>query len=89
MYEFRWNDWNLDHIAEHGMVPEDVEWIVNHAQPPYPERSRRNTYLVRGQTYDGYYMQVAFLLEDGNSVFVIHARPLSESEKRQFRRRMR
>jgi len=32
-------------------------------------------------------LQVVFLLDDDDAIFVIHARPLTEREKRRFRRR--
>ena len=34
---FRWNDWNRNHIAAHGVLPEEAEYIVNHALRPYPD----------------------------------------------------
>ena len=30
MLEFDWDDENLQHIARHGVVPEEVEYILNH-----------------------------------------------------------
>jgi hypothetical protein len=35
---FRWNDWNRDHIAMHGVAPEEAEYVVDHASAPYPEQ---------------------------------------------------
>ena len=26
--EFRWNEWNVEHIAIHGVEPEEAEWVV-------------------------------------------------------------
>jgi hypothetical protein len=26
--EFRWNAWNIEHIAEHGVTPEEAEAVV-------------------------------------------------------------
>ena len=39
---FRWNDWNIEHIAEHGVSPEEAEWVVDHARRPYPELREEN-----------------------------------------------
>ena len=36
--EFRWNEWNIDHIAEHGVRPEEAEAVVRNAKSPYPRR---------------------------------------------------
>jgi hypothetical protein len=34
---FRWNDWNREHIAVHGVTPLEAEYVVDHATTPYPE----------------------------------------------------
>ncbi|HUB25583.1 MAG TPA: hypothetical protein VL992_09135 [Tepidisphaeraceae bacterium] len=86
-YEFRWNDWNLDHIAAHGIEWQDAEWIVRCARPPYPQEIGRGKYLVMGQRPDGAYLQVIYIIDPGGTVFVLHARPLTDRERRRFRRR--
>ena len=89
MYEFRWNDWNIDHIAEHGVTTAEAEWIVNNARRPYPEEAGGGRLLVRGQTATGDYLQVSYVLDADDTVYVIHARPLTDREKRRYRRRRR
>ncbi len=88
-YEFRWNEWNTEHIAEHGVTPDEAEWIVNHAGTPYPRRAGKGRYLAVGQTFGGDYLQVVYVLDPTDTVFVIHARPLTDREKRALRRRRR
>jgi uncharacterized DUF497 family protein len=83
---FRWNDWNVDHIALHGIWPNEAEHVVLDASRPYPEKVGRGKWMVRGQAPGGRYIQVVFVIED-DCYYVIHARPLREHEKRQFRRR--
>lgn len=85
-YEFRWNEWNIIHIAEHGVTPEEAEYVVNHARNPFPRRIGEGKYYVAGQTEHGYYLQVIFIVDPMGSLFVIHARPLREHEKRRVRR---
>ena len=89
MYEFRWNGWNLDKLDKHGVSPFDAEYVVNHAKPPFPEYRGDEKWRVWGQTITGDYLQVVYLLESSDVVFVIHARPLTDAEKRQLRRRRR
>jgi uncharacterized DUF497 family protein len=89
VYEFRWNVWNIEHIADHGIVPGEVEYVVNHARRPYPQRLGEEKYLVVGQTSGGAYMQVAYVFDPPGVVFVIHARRLTENEKHRLRRRRR
>jgi hypothetical protein len=85
---FRWNDWNRWHIAIHGVTPSEAEFVVNHATRPYPERLADGKWRVRGQTLDGRYIQVIFIIED-DQYYVIHARGLTDRELRQLRRRRR
>jgi uncharacterized DUF497 family protein len=89
MSEFRWNEWNVEHIARHGVGPEEAEEVVDRATAPFPERHRRERLRVWGKTAEGRHIQVVFVLDPEGSIFVIHARPLTESEKRRFRRRSR
>jgi hypothetical protein len=67
----------------------EAEQIVNGAKRPYPRQIDNGKIMVRGQTRDGRWLQVIYVLETGNVVFVIHARPLTEMEKRQIRRNRR
>jgi len=86
-YEFRWNDWNVDHIAEHGVGPIEAEFVVRQARRPWPEKIGDGKWRVWGPTSDGRRLQVIFIFSPTDVVFVVHARDLSETEKRRFRRR--
>ncbi|MEI8194554.1 MAG: BrnT family toxin [Phycisphaerae bacterium] len=87
MYELRWNHWNVVHIGEHGVSPPEAEYVVQHARAPYPEYRGDGKYLVVGQGPEGTYLQVVFVVDPEDQVYVIHARPLTENEKRRYRRR--
>ncbi len=89
VYDFRWNVWNIEHIASHGVLPVEAEQIVNHARRPYPQRLGEGKYLAIGQTVGGAYMQVVYVFDPPGVVFVIHARLLTEREKHRLRRRRR
>lgn len=89
MVEFRWNDSNVDHIAEHGIAPWEAEDIVRRAKPPWPRKIGNGKYLAWAQTRVGRYLQVIFVLDPDPTVYVIHARPLTEAERRNFRRKKR
>ncbi|MCC6422130.1 MAG: BrnT family toxin [Phycisphaerales bacterium] len=86
MYDFRWNEDNESHIGEHGIVPDEAEHVVNHARRPYPRRIEDGKYLVLGQTRQGVYLQVIFIINPNRTLYIIHARPLSEREKIRYRR---
>ena len=87
IYEFRWNAWNREHIDRHGMSEREAEFVVSGARAPYPQKVGHGKYLVRGPTAAGSYIQVIYVFDPEDVVYVIHARPLSDREKKQYRRR--
>jgi uncharacterized DUF497 family protein len=103
---FIWNAKNVEHIAKHGVTPDEAEHVVEHATAPYPSYEGDQKWLVRGKARSGRYLQVIYVLESDaaidyseidlvslsamvDGIYVIHARPLNESEKRKLRRRRR
>ena len=88
-HEFRWIEWNRDKVAQHNVAPEEAEFIVNQARRPYPMQVDDEKRLVWGQTRSGRYLQVVYLIDTEDTIFVIHARPLTDREKKRLRRRRR
>ena len=88
-HAFRWIKWNRDKIAQHNVDPEEAEYVVDNARQPYPTKVDDEKRLVWGQTHSGRYLQVVYLIDIEESIFVIHARPLTDREKRRLRRRRR
>jgi uncharacterized DUF497 family protein len=86
---FRWIDWNIDHIAKHGVDSEEAEAVVRQARPPFPEQISNDKLLVQGHGRGGRFLQVIYVLDPDDTVFVIHARPLTDREKSRYRRRIR
>jgi len=102
---FIWNEWNVAHVAKHGVTRRQAEYVVKHPRRPFPSYEGDDKWLVQGQDEDGNYLQVIYVLEsdargidyadldlidvsgDPDSVFVVHARPLEDDEKRRLRRR--
>jgi uncharacterized DUF497 family protein len=87
--EFVWNHRNAEHIGEHGVTPWDAEEIVREARPPYPQALGDGKRLVVGKLADGRFVQVIYVPSRSRpgAVYVVHARPLTDPEKRRFRRR--
>jgi uncharacterized DUF497 family protein len=85
--DFRWNEWNIDHIAKHGISPEEVEMAVRGARQPFPKKIEEDKWLAWGRGQGGRFLQVIFVFDPRETVYVIHARPLNEQEKRRFRRK--
>lgn len=44
--DFRWNEWNIDHIGGHGVDPDDAEFVVEHAPRGFPRRIENDQWLV-------------------------------------------
>ena len=86
-YEFRWNDHNVEHVANHGVEIDEAEYVVEHPESGFPRTEPDGKYLAWGQTAVGRYLQVVYVFSPANVVYVIHARDLDEQEKRRLRRR--
>lgn len=84
--DFRWNNWNAEHAVKHGVDAEEAERVVETAKSPFPRKIDDGKWLVWGHGFGDRLLQVIFLLDDDGTIFVIHARPLTEKEKRRFRR---
>ena len=87
MDPIRWNDWNQEHIERHNVSRQEAEVLIRQARRPYPLYQGHSKWLVRGQTDTGDYLQVVYIYSPADTIFVIHARPLTDNEKRQSRRR--
>ncbi|HEX4795412.1 MAG TPA: hypothetical protein VH370_16570 [Humisphaera sp.] len=86
LYEFRWNNWNEEHIAEHGIDPRSAEWVVNHPFRGFPREHGDDKFIAWGQIESGHYLQVIYTFDPPGVVYVIHARPLTDKENRRVRR---
>src|SRR6266508_2779787 len=51
--QFRWIDWNRDHLAAHGVDPREGEMVVRQARAPFHEQIRDDKILVMGQGIGG------------------------------------
>jgi uncharacterized DUF497 family protein len=89
LYDFRWNEWNEDHVATHGVERDDAEHVVEHPRRGFPRYEGTGKYRAWGQTSAGRYLQVLYIFSPPGVVYVIHARELTEIEKRRLRRQGR
>lgn len=85
--QFRWNVWNEEHLANHAVSPAEAEEVVLGARAPFPLGQADEKYLVWGPTEEGRLLQVVFVIDPESSIFVIHGRPLTNAEKKRYRRR--
>jgi uncharacterized DUF497 family protein len=87
MHEFRWNGRNVEHMGEHGVNWTEAEFVVNHPARGFPRREAERKFRVWGRTIDGRYLQVVYVFDPPGVIYVIHARPLTDREKRRLRQR--
>lgn len=86
MREIGWTEWAEDHIARHGVVPEEVEQTV-FSHPRYVTPGRHGSLLVYGRTDSGRALLVV-LSESGNGTnFVVTARNMTKRERLMFERK--
>ncbi|HBI42669.1 MAG TPA: hypothetical protein DDY78_07405 [Planctomycetales bacterium] len=84
---FRWIDWNREHVLEHGVDPEEAEMILKQARSPFPRKIEEDKWLVIGPGRGGRFLQVIYIFDPDKTIFIIHARPVEEREKKRLRRR--
>ncbi len=72
-----------------GVEPREAEEVALRARSPFPLIQGDEKYLVWGPTEAGRLLQVVFVIDPDDAIFVIHSRPLTEKEKRRYRRRVR
>jgi uncharacterized DUF497 family protein len=83
-YDFRWVAWNLQHATQHGVSVAECELVVRAGKY---RQTANDKYRAAGRGNGGRWLQVVFALTVDDEVFVIHARPLTESEKHRERKR--
>jgi hypothetical protein len=44
--EFRWNDWNIEHLAGHGVSADEAEMVIRGARSPFPRKIEEDKWLV-------------------------------------------
>ena len=85
--DFRWNQWNIEHLAEHSVDPDEAEEVVRTAKRPYPRRIGEDKLLVWGRGRGGRLLQIIFVMDEDGTAFVIHGRELTKREKGLRRRK--
>ena len=83
-FAFRWIAWNLDHATKHGVTVQECESVVRAGRY---RNAGNGKYRAVGRGIGERWIQVVFSITEDEDVFVIHARPLTDAEKRQERRR--
>ncbi|MEK7728769.1 MAG: BrnT family toxin [candidate division KSB1 bacterium] len=80
-----WDDYRIDHIAEHEVEPEEV-WEVCEDALHIARRQGHDRYRLYGQTAEGRYLFVVLEHVEGTIFKPITARDMTVGEKQNFRR---
>ena len=72
---FQWDDDNVAHIAEHGVDPEEAQYVVENATPPFPRAAADGKFIAWGKTRDGPYLQVGFVSLPDDRVDITRLEP--------------
>ncbi len=82
---FDWDERNIDHMARHGVNPEEAEEACyNH---PLILKTREPHYLIYGRTDDGRYLLVVGAYLGKGIIRIITARDMAETERKLYQRR--
>jgi len=87
IHEFLWPEDRIDHIARHGVVPEEVEEVCFGRALVLKAKTEGDNpvYHVLGQTRHGRYLFcVVIRFADGKG-YPVTARPMTPKEKRRYR----
>jgi len=87
IHGIRWEAWNIDHIAGHGVIPEEVE-DVDYSQRFTVRRVGQMRYLLTGQTVSGRYLSIVMDREQPSQYVVVTARDATSRERRDYRQQV-
>jgi uncharacterized DUF497 family protein len=84
----KWTDESIEHVARHGVRPEEVEEVCfNEEEIPFIRSGRENLHYVFGKTHSGRFLFIVVKFLRRGEVRVITARDMSEWEKTYFKTR--
>jgi uncharacterized DUF497 family protein len=83
---FKWDDDNIEHIANHQVQPEEVEEVA-FDDSPHIRQGRLGRRYLYGQTLGGRYLFIVYALTRLGEAKVITARTMDHKEKRLYFKR--
>jgi uncharacterized DUF497 family protein len=60
---FAWDEVNREHIAKHGVTPNEARFIVENVAPPFPQEMGDGKRRIWGATAAGRLLQVIYVLK--------------------------
>ena len=85
--EFEWDDNNIEHIARHGVAPDEVEDVA-FDDDPWIRKGRKGTRYMLGYTIAGRYLFVVYVLKGKGIARVIASVDMDGKTKRFYKKRV-
>lgn len=83
---FKWDEGTIDHIADHGVTPDEVEEVAFEGSP-YIRKGKQGSRYLYGKTTGGRYLFIVYVLSDEGRTQVITARDMDHKERRLYLKR--
>ena len=84
--DFEWDDDNIEHMAKHGVSPDEVEGVAFDDEP-WVKKGRQGTRYMLGYTVAGRYLFVVYVLKGKGSARVITAMDMDDKTRRLCKKR--
>ena len=84
--EFEWNGNNIEHIARHGVSPDEVEDVAFDDEP-WIKTGRKKTRYMLGYTVAGRYLFAVYILEGNGIARVITSMDMDEKTRKLYKKR--
>jgi len=84
--DFEWDDDNIEHMAKHGVSPDEVEGVAFDDEP-WIKKGREGTRYMLGYTVAGRYLFVVYVLKGKGSARVITAMDMDNKTRKLYKRR--
>lgn len=78
-----WDEWNIEHIAKHGVKPDEAEQICKGVH--LLNKWKNNMYRVIGQTSGGRYLTIFLAPRAKHNYYPVTARDSTLREKRAYK----
>ena len=84
--EFEWNDNNIEHIARHGVSPDEVEDVA-FDDAPWIKKGRKGTRYMLGYTAAGRYLFTVYTLKKRGIAKVITSMDMDDKTRKLYKKR--
>jgi uncharacterized DUF497 family protein len=83
---FTWDEYAIDHIANHNVTPDEVEEVAFEGSP-YIRKGRGGRRYLYGKTIGGRYLFIVYVTTGRGKARVITARDMDDKERRHYLKR--